>query len=165
VFQPRARSTWLKWLIVIATPFGLPIYIAGAWSMYLCAVVLEGRGPLRALRRSTLLVDRHWFRVMGILVVAAMVVSIVVSVPTLLVQVPLTISAALRGEVGLSGAELAVSTAVGRLAEILFASMSSIVYVMVFVDLRNRREGTDLAERLSRLESESVTPPLPVVDG
>ncbi len=157
-FQPRARSVWLKWLIIVATPFGLPIYVAGTWSMYLCAAVLERRGPIGALRRSAQLVHRHWFRVVAILALAGLIVSIVQSAPTTLVQLPLYISAALRGQTGLSGPELAASTAVGVVAQILFASMASIVYAMVFVDLRNRREGTDLAERLSRLEAESAEP-------
>jgi len=154
--QPRARTIWLKWLIVLATPFGLPIYFAGLWSMYLCAAVLEHQGPVGALRRSTQLVDRHWFRVVAILFVAGMIVSILQAAPTTLVQLPLTISAALRGQVGLSGPEMAISTAVGVVAQILFASMASIVYAMLFVDLRNRREGTDLAERLRQLELGSV---------
>lgn len=157
--QPRARSIWLKWLIILATPFGLPTYFAGLWSMYLCAAVLERRGPIAALRRSMQLVDRHWFRVVAILVVAGLIVSILQAAPTTLVQLPLTISAALRGQIGLSGPEMAVSTAVGVVAQILFASMASIVYAMLFVDLRNRREGTDLAERLQRLESESTVAP------
>ena len=97
-FQPRARSIWLKWLIILATPFGLPIYFGGMWSMYLCAAVLERHGPLGALRRSTQLVDRHWFRVVAILFVAGMIVSILQSAPTMLVQLPLTISALLRGQ-------------------------------------------------------------------
>jgi hypothetical protein len=155
-FQPRARSVWLKWLIILATPFGLPIYFAGVWSMYLCAVVLERRGPVGALGRSAQLVDRHWFRVVAILVLAGLIVSIVQSAPTLLVQLPLYISAALRGQTALSGPELAASSAVSIVAEILFASMGSIVYAMVFVDLRNRREGTDLAERLSQLEADAT---------
>jgi hypothetical protein len=159
--QPRARSTWLKWLLILAAPLGLPIYFAGLWSMYLGAAVLEHKGPLSALRRSMQLVDRHWFRVVAILFVAGMIVSILQAAPTMLVQLPLTISAALRGEVGLSGPEMALSTAVGVVAQILFASMASIVYAMLFVDLRNRREGTDLAERLRRLEFDSAAEPVP----
>ncbi|HEY2596509.1 MAG TPA: hypothetical protein VGK33_21675, partial [Chloroflexota bacterium] len=84
------------------------------------------------------------------------------SAPTLLVQLPLYISAAVRGQTALSGPELAASSAVSIVAQILFASMGSIVYAMVFVDLRNRREGTDLAERLSQLEADaSVSPTAP----
>jgi hypothetical protein len=152
-FQPRARTAWLKWLIIVTAPFGLAIYFAGAWSMYLCAAVLERRGPFAALGRSMQLVDRHWFRVVAILFVAGMIVSILQSAPALLVQLPIRISAALRGELEPSGPELAAGTAVGVIAQVLFASMASIVYAMVFIDLRNRREGTDLAERVSYLEA------------
>jgi hypothetical protein len=158
-FQPRTRTTWLKWLIIVTAPMGLAIYFAGAWSMYLCAVVLERRGPFAALGRSMQLVNRHWFRVVAILFVAGMIVSILQSAPALLVQLPIRISAALRGELEPSGPELAAGTAVGVVAQVLFASMASIVYAMVFIDLRNRREGTDLAERLRHLEAS------PPVDG
>jgi hypothetical protein len=162
--QPRARNTWLKWLLILATPFGLPVYFAGRWSMYLCAVVLEHQGPIRALRRSAQLVNRHWFRVVAILCLAALIVSIVQSAPTLLVQLPLWIGALLRGQTTLTAPELAASTAVGVVAQILFASMATIVYAMVFVDLRNRREGTDLAERLSQLEAQTAVPLVPPTD-
>jgi hypothetical protein len=160
-FQPRARSVWLKWLIVLATPFGLPIYVAGTWAMYLCAAVLEQRGPIDALRRSPRLVDRHWFRVVAILLLAGLIVSIVQSAPSALVQVPLYVSAALHGQTALSAPELAVSTAVGITAQILFGSMAPIVYALVFVDLRNRREGTDLVERLNQLEADARAPSAP----
>jgi hypothetical protein len=150
--RPTWRSPWLKWLIIVAAPFGLIAYLGGTWSMYLCAVVLEKRGPIDGLRRSMQLVDRHWFRVVGILLVAGTIVSVVQYVPTMLVQVPLMISAAFRGQVGLSPSELAISTAVGVIAQVLFASMASIVYAVVFVDLRNRREGADIAERVAQLE-------------
>ena len=156
---------WLKWLIILATPFGLPIYFGGMWSMYLCAAVLERHGPIGALRRSMQLVDRHWFRVVAMLFVAGMIVSILQSAPTMLVQLPLTIGALVRGQTGLSGPEMAASTAVAVAAQVLFASMAPIVYAMIFVDLRNRREGTDLAERLEQLESIPTTSSTAPADG
>jgi hypothetical protein len=38
----------------------------------------------------------------------------------------------------------------------LFASIGSIVYTVVFLDLRNRREGTDIGERVSQLEASAL---------
>jgi hypothetical protein len=38
--------------------------------------------------------------------------------------------------------------------QILFASIGYIVYAVLFVDLRNRREGTDIVERVSQLEAD-----------
>jgi hypothetical protein len=157
--KPNARSVWLKWLIILATPFGLVIYFVGTWALSLIACVLESRGPLAAMRRSRELVDRHWFRAVGILLVAAMIVSVLQYVPTLLVELPLTILALLRGQPTLSPVEQAISLAASIIVQILCASMASICYVVLFVDLRNRREGTDIAERLTQIE---VTEPQPV---
>ena len=44
--------------------------------------------------------------------------------------------------------------AVGVALQVLFASIGSIVYTLVFVDLRNRREATDILERVSLLEAD-----------
>ena len=41
-----ARKTWVKWLIVLTAPFGLPTYTADRWALYLAAVVLEDNGPI-----------------------------------------------------------------------------------------------------------------------
>jgi hypothetical protein len=150
--QPRTHSAWLKWLIVVAMPFGLPAYFGGTMSMYLAAAIIERRGPIGAVRRSLQLVEHHWFRVVSILFVAGTIVSVLQYVPAMLIQVPLTVAAAARGQLSLSPTELALSTAAGVVAQVLFASMASIVYSVVFVDLRNRREGTDIAERVSQLE-------------
>jgi hypothetical protein len=150
--RPGARSVWLKWLIVIATPFGLPVYLGGTWSQALMAAVLEHQGPIDAIRRSTQLVDRHWFRAMGIFTVASLIVEILQGVPTLLIQLPLTVLALLRGQPALSAPEQTISIGVGIVTEVLFASMAPICFAVLFVDLRNRREATDIAERVSQLE-------------
>jgi hypothetical protein len=156
--KPNARSPWLKWLIILATPFGLVIYFIGRWALSLMACVLEARGPVAAMRRSSELVDRHWFRAVGILAVAATIVSVLQYVPTLLVQMPLTILALIRGQPTLSPAEQAVSLAAGIATQILCASMASICYVVLFIDLRNRRDGTDIAERVGQLEAAEPLP-------
>jgi len=152
-FRPSARTTWLKWLIIVATPMGLMLYFFGTWSMAIIAVVLEPVGPLRALRRSMQLVDRHWFRTIGILVVAGLIVTLLQDVPALLVQLPLTVLAFARGQTGLGPTEQAISVGAQIVTEVLFASMSSIVYAMLFIDLRNRRDATDIAERVTQLEA------------
>jgi hypothetical protein len=152
------RKTWLKWVIIVTVPFGLTIYYSFRWSMYVAAAVLEDCGPITALRRSSQLTGGQWFRVASILVLASLIVGIMRSVLTALVEVPLAISSAMRGQVGLSPAESAISSGVGVLFQILFASVGSIVYTLLFVDLRNRREGTDMAERLTQLEASPTTP-------
>ena len=151
-FMPGSRRSWFKWLIVLTAPFGVLCYVVGRWSMYVAGIVLEQRGPVEAFRRSWELTERHWFRVAGILLVATLIVSILVSVVTNVVQVPLTVNAAARGQAGLAPGELALVYGINVIFQVLFSSISAAVYVMLFNDLRNRREGTDIAERLRELE-------------
>ena len=66
----------------------------------------------------------------------------------------MTIARAAEDQVGLSPAQAALSNGVTLVMEILFASIGPIVYTVLFVELRNRREGTDIVERLGLLESE-----------
>jgi hypothetical protein len=154
--RPTARKPWVKWLIILTTPFGLPTYYAIRWSMYVPAIVLEDTGVTAALRRSGQLMQGQWFRVAGILTIASLIVGILLSVITSLVEVPLVVASLFRGQVGLSPAETAISQAVGIIVRILLGSIGTIVYTLVFVDLRNRREGTDLEERLSQLEASPI---------
>jgi hypothetical protein len=156
-FLPGSRRTWFKWLIILAAPFGILFYVVGRWSMYVASIVLERQGPVDALRRSWALTEGHWFRVAGILLVATLIVSILVSVVTNVVQVPLTVSAASRGQAGLAPGELALVYGINVIFQVLFSSIAAAVYVLLFNDLRNRREGTDIAERLSELEGTSLT--------
>jgi len=97
--------------------------------------------------------------VIGILLVAGAIVSVLQYIPTLLVQLPLTILAFMRGDLALAPAETAITAAASIMTQILFASMATICYAVLFVDLRNRREGTDIAERLSQLELVGQQPP------
>jgi hypothetical protein len=154
--RPTARKPWVKWLIILATPFGLPTYYVIRWSMYVPAIVLEDTGVTAALRRSSELMQGHWFRVAGILTIASLIVGILLSVITSLVEIPLVVASLFRGQIGLNPAETAISQAVGIIVRILLASIGTIVYTLVFVDLRNRREGTDIEERLSQLEASPI---------
>ena len=154
--KPGVRKRWVKWLIVLVAPFGLPAYFLGRWSLYIPAAVLERHGPVSALARSSQLVDRHWFRLVSILSVAGLIVSVLQWAPATLIEIPLTFSSATRGQFGLAPAQAAIVNAVAVVLQIVFASIGSIAYTLAFVDLRNRREGADILERLSQLETEPV---------
>jgi hypothetical protein len=90
------------------------------------------------------------------LTVASLIVGVMLSVLSAFVTIPFTVAALFRGQIGLCPAEAAVSSAVTFVARILFASIGSIVYTVVFLDLRNRREGTDIGERVSQLEASAL---------
>jgi hypothetical protein len=154
--NPNARKTWLKWLIILTAPFGLTVYLVGCWSRSIAAIVVERRNAWKALFRSAELVDRNWLRVAAILFMAGIIVGVIEYGPQSLVQIPLTLAGAGNGQIGFGAVGLALLQAVGVVMQILFASIGTIVYAMLFVDLRNRREGADLAERLSQLEDASA---------
>ena len=151
--SPARRRPWLKWLIVLTTPFGLLSYYSVRWFLYLPAVVLEGARPVGALRRSSRLVEGQWFRAAAVLSLASLIVFA-------LIVLPLSVVVLLISLAGLSGSLVAsnptatiASNTATIVLQVLFSSIGAITYVLLFVDLRNRREGTDLGERISSLES------------
>jgi hypothetical protein len=151
--RPTARRGWLKWLIVLTTPMGLPTYFGFRWAMYLAAIVLEHRGPVDALSRSAQLTAGQWFRVSTILFVAPLIVGVLVYVLNLIVQGLVGAVSAARPQLGADPTLTVISFGISLVLQILFQSVSLIVYTLLFHDLRNRREGTDIAERLSQLEA------------
>jgi len=149
--KPPSRRPWLKWMIILTAPFGLVTYYTIRWALLLPAVLLEGRGPLDSIKRSSRLVEHQWFRTFGVLTLASIIVAILVSVPILLVDAVFALvvpSARLGGDL-----LQVVNSAASSICQVLFSSISTIAYVLLFVDLRNRREGADLGERIESLES------------
>ena len=98
--ESRARKRWLKWLIILTAPFGLPTYYGMRWSMFVAAAVLERRGPLASLARSSELVNHHGFRVLSILTVSSLIVGVLLYAPAALIEIPLLVSSASRGQFG-----------------------------------------------------------------
>jgi len=154
--RPGARKAWLKWLIIVCTPLGLLFYFGTRWSMYVAAAVIERRGPLASLRRSSELIDRQVLRVLAILTVTSTIVAVLVYAPTAIIAIPLAISSGLLNYG--SGTEAIITEAVAVVLRVLFQSVGAIIYTLVFIDLRNRHEGTDLDERLTQLEAAPGTP-------
>jgi hypothetical protein len=149
--KPTSRSRRLKWIIILTAPFGLVTYYTVRWALLLPAVLIEGRGPLDSIKRSTRLVEHQWFRTFGVLSLASIIVAVLVSVPILLVDAVFALAvpaARLNGEL-----LQVVNSAASSICQVLFSSISTIAYVLLFVDLRNRREGADLGERIESLES------------
>jgi galactitol-specific phosphotransferase system IIC component len=111
-------------------------------------VVLEHEGPARSLARSWRLVQRSFWRVFGISLLAGLIVVVTAAV----LQIPFTLIA---GATGGGNAYLPGTT--GSFAGVVISAIGSIVAgavarpisagvaVLLYVDLRMRREGLDLA--------------------
>lgn len=160
--SPPNRRPWLKWLIILTTPFGLPTYFGTRWALLVQAAVLEGTGPRRSLGRSSELVRGHWFTTFGVLVIVTIVVSLLQNIPGAVVGLlAFLVTAVTSSEQNtISGVALALNlaaNAVGIVAWILLGAVSYLAATVLFVDLRNRREGSALVERVALLEREDVS--------
>jgi hypothetical protein len=128
--------------------------VADVWfwtmfSMSAAAVVLERRGPAQALGRSWRLVRGSFWRVFGTLLLAALIVLVASSV----LRLPFTVisaalssgSAPLAQAIQPSVASLVIGAVGGIVAGAITQPISADVTVLLYVDLRMRREGLDLA--------------------
>jgi hypothetical protein len=130
-----------------ATVFAVIVWVR--WSLALPVVVLERTGPLRALGRSWRLARRSAWRLFWMFVVTSLVVGIVDA----LIRLPFAVGGDFLGQaIGGSGdssaAQIisAVISAIGVIAgSAVTAPVLSCVTVLLYADLRMRREGMDLA--------------------
>jgi hypothetical protein len=127
---------------------GLTIWFAVMLSLAAPAVVLERQGPLQSLRRSWRLVSRSFWRVFGILLLAGLIVTIAGSI----LQIPFAIGsgAAVFSSGALSAHEpgliSTVITAIGGIvAGTVTRPIAAGVIVLLYIDMRMRKEGLDLA--------------------
>ena len=123
----------------------LGVYLAVLLSCTWPAVLFAGQGPLGALRQSARLVWGNWWRIAVVYVVGAAVV-IVVSV---------LLGALIAAIVSSLGAGIPVMTSVfAEVANVLgavTAPFAGALLLAVFADLRVRKEGTDLKQRIAGL--------------
>ena len=121
----------------------LSIWFSTMFSLVTPVVVLERERPGAALARSWRLVRRSFWRVFGILLLA----SIIVAVASAILQIPFTFLSALFG--GTSGFSAGTVIAViGTIAAgTVTRPISAAVTVLLYVDMRMRKEGLDLALR------------------
>jgi hypothetical protein len=144
-------------LVWVATFFAAIVagaYVYTALALAGPVVVLERRGPFAALGRSRALVRGSFWRVLGILLLAAVITTVV----SLILQTPFLVAGFLLGFALGDGAELLflAITALGTvLAGTVTYPFSAAVTVLVYLDRRIRREGLDL--ELAR--DAGLTPP------
>jgi len=136
-----AISVILGLVIVI----GVTVYLGIALSLAAPALLLEGVGPIAALRRSWRLCRGSWWRLFGILVLTSIVVGVLSSV----ISVPLTQGAGAIVSAGAgSTGTLIAGAALNGLAELVtgtvFTPFSAAVTALLYIDRRMRAEGLDV---------------------
>lgn len=126
------------------------VMVAIRWMFAIPVVVLEHAGPLKALGRSWRLVRGSWWRVFGI----SLLVSLIVSFVSAIIRTPFQVGDIFTtvGGPGGTGATGGVSTAGVILSAVgviistaLTGPLQAGAQVVLYTDLRMRREGMDIA--------------------
>ncbi len=118
----------------------LTIWFSTMLSLVTPVVVLENESPARALARSWRLVARSFWRVFGITLLAGIIVAVAGGI----LQLPFTVIGAVSGS-GIGGTVILVigTIAAGTVTRPITAGVT----VLLYVDMRMRKEGLDLALR------------------
>jgi hypothetical protein len=115
------------------------IWVGVRWAVAVPTLLQEGVGPVRALQRSWELVGGRWWRTFGILIVTYLLILVVeVVVGGVLAVAVLPVQAVA------SGLAAGLGQAAGAVVGALVAPVSSLVLVLLYRDLRIRREGWGL---------------------
>ncbi len=126
-------SSLLSLLAVTIIGIPLAVYFFVTWAFIIETVVLEGQRTRQALSRSSALVKGNWWRVVGF----ALLAFIVVGVPSLLLYY--------LGSV-VSGGNVILSNLLSSLLMLLLAPIGAVASVLMYFDLRVRKEEYTLAK-------------------
>jgi hypothetical protein len=128
--------------------------ISVRWQVALPALVLEGLGPVQALRRSWHLVQNYWWRTVGLALVLG-ILGIVISLgPTQLIVALTGLSADLDPI-----ARQIIEGALTIITSALFVPVEFAAITLYYFDLRVRKEGLDLEVAIRRrYKSQKATP-------
>ena len=141
-------------LVGVPAAVAMVVWISVRLAFAAPALLLEDLGVVAAMRRSWRLVDRSWWRVLGVL----LVMTIIAAVINGLLQTPfsvigLVVATALSGDASASTAQLGpamllnagITNIGGVIASTVSAPFAAAVTALLYIDLRIRREGLDVA--------------------
>ncbi|MFG1703563.1 glycerophosphoryl diester phosphodiesterase membrane domain-containing protein [Nonomuraea sp. M3C6] len=119
------------------------------------AVVLEGRGPIDAMRRSWHLVSGDFWRVFGIMLLTSILVGLVASI----LSVPFTLAGTMFGMFGAGSTVTTVVSAVliavgGTLGAMFTYPFEAGVAGLLYADRRMRSEAFDLVLQTAAIEQQ-----------
>ncbi|MGH3614235.1 MAG: hypothetical protein ACRDRK_16915 [Pseudonocardia sp.] len=153
-------------LVLIPASLCLAVFLWVSWSMVTPAYMLEGIPVMAAFGRSYRLVRPQWWRVFGILLLAALLATIISAI----LVVPFSLAGELLGETAsdddLVGSGL-ISLGIGAIGTILASTLSAPfsagVTGLLYFDQRIRREALDI--ELARAAQQGTWRQGPGTDG
>lgn len=135
------------------------LYLSARWIAAMPVLVAERLGPIQALRRSWSLTRGQVWRCIGYLLLLGLLGIVLVSVPSALLQQSV---AAILGPRAL-GLSTGLSTGIGQIVNVLWLPLHTAATILLYYDLRVRRESYDLALRIGQMEAQA-SPPEPDED-
>ena len=130
--------------------FCAAVYLAVRWSLVVAAMMAEDVGPIRGLGRSWSLVSGSWWRTLGILLIVGILQSII--------SYALLILFTLFADIFSTGDFRSALVSVGStLLSALVSPITTIAVVLLYFDLRVRKEGLDL-DQLAQQTSPGPAP-------
>lgn len=130
--------------------FCFAVYLAVRWSLVVAAMMAEDVGPIRGLGRSWSLVSGSWWRTFGILLIVGILQSII--------SYALLILFTLFADIFSTGDFRSALVSVGStLLSALVSPITTIAVVLLYFDLRVRKEGLDL-DQLAQQTSPGPAP-------
>ncbi len=173
---PRLGTLFATWFVVVVLAYigcalclipGIYLYILFlfAWPV----VVLEGRGVGDALSRSVFLVSGNWWRVFGTMLLLGLITMVFWVVIEAIVGLAVGGPAAIMKQMGVGktdGVSQAISQLAGTLVSVLTVPAFTGALVILYYDLRIRREGFDLQLLFSEIAPKvgmagATLPPMP----
>lgn len=155
-----ASSSGAGWIALVSILFVILylayyLYFRTRFALASPAVVLEGRGPLDAMRRSWHLVSGDFWRCFGILLLTSLLVGLVASVLT----VPFTLAGTMFGMFGAGSATTTVVSAVlitigATLGSMFTYPFEAGVAGLLYADRRMRNEAFDLVLQTAAVEQQ-----------
>lgn len=141
------------YLAILVMLFLPALYLSARWIAAVPGLVAQRWGPVEALRRSWALTKGQVLRCAGYLILLWFLSFIVVTLPTMLIQ------QLLFAVMGLEAFDWAtgVSSGLGTIGSVLWQPLAATAVVLLYYDLRVRKESYDLALRVERLEAEVGT--------
>ncbi|MDA0632810.1 glycerophosphoryl diester phosphodiesterase membrane domain-containing protein [Nonomuraea sp. MCN248] len=150
-----AGATIVVFLLMFLLSLAYVLFFRARFAFAPAAVVLEGRGPIDAMRRSWSLVTGQFWRVLGILVLTMLIVGLITTV----LQLPFTIAGSLIGILGEGSVGTVVISSVlvaiaGMLGAMLTYPLEAGVSGLLYADRRMRSEAFDLVLQTAAIEQQ-----------
>jgi hypothetical protein len=158
-------TLWLSIILVVGIALGVialivpGIWLAIAWSVAYPVMLVEGTGGFAALKRSFKLVEGHWWSTCGRLLVAYILVQVITTVAALIFLIP---AEAIVDDTSFGA--LVLESAANFVASLVTTPFIAAVVMLVYFDLRVRKEGFDLALLAERMGGGAAADPAPASD-